>query len=465
MSTVCTGPKLSCQSPEGVRQPLIEADFSGGAITSNAGVLLAGLAARGMGLFDRLAACFRDLRRPELVVHDCRSLAAQRVLGILLGYEDLCDHEELRNDPAIGSVLGRLESRREDCAPLAGKSTLNRSGLSAAGVIPEKARKIAADFEKLDRLIIDLFIERHAEPPEEIVIDLDATDLELHGNQERRFYHGYYDEHCYLPLLYFIGGDPVMVRLQEAGGDPAAGVTEDLEALVGRLRASWPDTRVILRADSGFCRDSIMSWCEGAEGVDYVIGAARNDRLEAKAARQMRRSRSRAAVTGAASRRFRSFRHRTRDSWSRARRVVCKAEALPGRGAPKPNARFIVTSLPASSHPARKLYEKFYCARGDAENRVKDLKVGLFADRCSSNLFDANALRLRFSAFANILHNRIREAAGGKLAKAAPATLRLRLLKIGARVRMSVRRIYFALSSACPEKTAFEAAWKNLAPG
>ena len=234
---------------------------------------------------------------------------------------------------------------------------------------------------------------------------------------------------------------------------------------MGRLRAGRPDTRVILRADSGFCRDSIMSWCERTDGVDYVIGAARNDRLEAKAARRTRRSRSRAAVTGAASRRFRSFRRRARDSWSRARRVVRRAEALPGRGAPKSNARFIVTSLPASSHPARKLCEKFHCARGDAENRVKDLKIGLFADRCPPDLFDANALRLRFSAFANILHNRIREAAGGKLAKAAPQTLRLRLLKIGARVRMSVRRIYFALSGACPEKTAFEAAWKNLAPG
>ena len=207
-----------------------------------------------------------------------------------------------------------------------------------------------------------------------------------------------------------------------------------------------------------------MSWCERTEGVDYVIGVARNARLEAKTARQLRRSRSRAAATGVKSRRFRSFRHRTRDSWSRARRVIGKAEALPGRGAPKSNARFIVTSLPASAHPARKLYEDFYCARGDAENRVKDLKTGLFADRCSSNLFGANALRLRFSAFAHILHNRVAAAAGGKLARAAPETLRLRLLKIGARVRMSVRRIHFALSGACPDREAFAAAWMNLAP-
>ena len=306
MTTVCTGPKLSCQTPEGVRQPRIEADFSGGAITSNAGILLAGLAAQGMNLFDRLGACFRDHRRPELTVHDCRSLAGQRVLGILLGCEDLSDHEELRKDPALGSVLGRLEPRRADCAPLAGKSTLNRFELSAAGVNPGKARKIAAGFEKLDRLMVDLFIEKHAEPPEEIVIDLDATDFELHGGQERRCCHGYYDEYCYLPLLYFCGRDPVMVRLCAAGGDPAAGVEDDLETLVRRLRFHWPDTRIILRTDSGFCRESIMSWRGRAEGVDYVIGLARNARLEAGIARQMRRSRSRAAVTGWKSRRVKS---------------------------------------------------------------------------------------------------------------------------------------------------------------
>ena len=464
LTTVCTGPKLSCQSPDGVRQPLIAADFSGGAITSNAGVLLAGLAAQGTNLFDRLGACFRDQRRPELTVHSCRTLAAQRVPGILLGHEDLNDHEELRNDPALCSVLGCIEPRRAGCAPLAGKSTLNRFELSAAGADAGKARKTVADFEQMDQLMADLFMEKHPEPPEEIVIDLDATDFELHGGQERRFYHGYYDEYCYLPLLYFCGRDPVMVRLCAAGGDPAAGVAEDLEALTRRLRTRWPDTRIILRTDSGFCRDSIMSWCERTEGVDYVIGVARNSRLVAEIARQMRRSRSRVAVTGLKSRRFRSFTYRTRDSWSRSRRVIGKAEALPGRGTPKPNARFIVTSLPASEFPARRLYEEFYCARGDAENRVKDLKTGLFADRCPSNLFDANALRLRFSAFAHILCNRIAAAAGGKPARATPETLRLRLLKIGARVRMSVRRIHFAMSGACPDQQAFAAAWMNPAP-
>ena len=308
-----------------MRQPRIEADFSGGTITSNAGVLLAGLAARDMNLFGRLGACFRDHRRPELTVHSCRSLAGQRVLGILLGHEDLSDHDELRRDPAFGAVMGRLDPRRADCAPLAGKSTLNRFELSAAGADAGKARKTAAGFGKMDRLMVDLFIEKHPRPPEEIVIDLDATDFELHGGQERRCCHGYYDEHCYLPLLYFCGRDPVMVRLCAAGGE------DDLEALTRRLRARWPDTRVIPRTDSGFCRDSIMSWRGRTEGVDYVIGLARSARLEAKTARQLRRSRSRAAVTGRKSRRFRSFTHRTRDSWSRSRRVIAKAEALPGR--------------------------------------------------------------------------------------------------------------------------------------
>ena len=464
LTTVCTGPKLSCQSPDGVRQPLIAADFSGGAISSNAGVLLAGLAAQGTNLFDRLGRCFSDQRRPGLTVHSCRTLAGQRVPGILLGHEDLNDHDELRNDPAICAVLGRLEPGRAGCAPLAGRSTLNRSGLSAAGAGAGKARKTVAGFGQMDQLMADLFMEKHAELPEEVVIDLDATDFELHGGQEKRFYHGYYDEYCYLPLLYFRGRDPVMVRLCAAGGDPAGGVAEDPEALTWRLRMRWPDTRIILRTDSGFCRDSIMSWCERTEGVDYVIGVARNARLEAKTARQMRRSRSRAAVTGVKSRRFRSFRHRTRNSWSRTRRVIGKAEALPGRGAPKPNARFIVTPLPASAYPANRLYEDFYCARGDAENRVKDLRTGLSADRCPSNLFDANAPRLRFSAFAHILCNRIAAAAGGKPARATPETLRLRLLKTGARVRMSVRRIHFAMSGACPDRQAFAAAWMNPAP-
>ena len=475
MTTVCTGPKLSCQTPEGLSQPRIEADFSGGTLTSNAGALLIGLAEQRLNLFDRLAACFRDTRNPDLAVHSCRSMAGQRIIGLLLGYEDLNDHDGLRSDPALGAVLGCLEPGRSGCQPLAGKSTLNRLELAAAGLNAGKNRKITADFAMMDRLMTDLLIEQHPEPPEEIVLDLDATDFELHGGQERRFYHGYYKEHCYMPLLVFCGRQPVLARLRTASEEPASGVAEELDALVGRIRESWPETRIILRTDSGFCRDPILSWCERTEGVEYVTGLARNPRLQGRIADAMRRSRSRTAVSGKPSRRFRSFCHRTRSSWSRSRRVIAKAEALPEKGGgTKANPRFIVTSLPASTHPGQKLYEEFYCARGDAENRVKEMKTDLFAERCSSNLFGANTLRLYFSAFAHILHNRLakalsgkkpdKAASGRKLARAMPETLRLRLLKIGARVRVSVRRIHVAMSSSCPDKDIFAAAWRELMP-
>lgn len=466
MTTDCTGTKLACQTLDTVRPRRIEADFSGGTITSNAGILLAGLAERQLNLFDRLGDCFLDTRNQDMAVHSCRSLAGQRVLGLLLGCEDLSDHEELRKDPAVGAVLGCIEPRRRDCQPLAGKSTLNRFELAAAGSDPGKARKIVADFDRMDRLLVELLVEGHSQPPEEIVLDLDATDFELHGSQEHRFCHGYYDSYCYMPLMVFCGREPVMVRLRTASADPAAGVAEDLDALVRRLRLHWPQTRIILRTDSGFCRDSILSWCERTEGVDYVIGVARNCRLQARTADAQRRSLSRAASAGEPSRRFRSFTYRTRESWSRSRRVVAKLEALPRQGGgASANPRFIVTSLPASTHPGRALYEEFYCARGDAENRVKDLKLSLFAERCSSNLFDANTLRLYLSAFAHVLHNRMAAAvAGARLSKASPETFRLRLLKIGARVRVSVRRIHVAMSSSCPDKEAFIAAWRALEP-
>ena len=360
-----------------------------------------------------------------------------------------------------------MEPRRRDCRPLAGKSTLNRFELAAAGNEPGKDRKVVADFDRMDQLLVDLLVEGHSQQPEEIVLDLDATDFELHGNQEHRFHHGYYDEYCYTPLMVFCGREPVMVRLRTASVDPAAGVAENLDALVRRLRVHWPRTRIILRTDSGFCRDSILCWCERTEGVEYVIGIARNSRLQARTADAQRRSLSRAAATGEPSRRFRSFTYRTRDSWSRSRRVVAKLEALPQQqgGGVSANPWFIVTSLPAGTHPGRALHEEFHCARGDAENRVKDLKLSLFAERCSSNLFDANTLRLYLSAFAHVLHNRMTAAlAGTGLAKASPETFRLRLLKIGARVRVSVRRIHVAMSSACPDKGAFAAAWRALAP-
>ena len=453
-------------APEGLPQPTIETDFSGGVITSNGGVPLLRRADERLDLTRRLAACFTDHRRPELVVHDVETLVLQRLYGLALAHEDLNDHEDLRWDHALQAVAGRTTPRRRDCAPLAGKSTLNRLELAAAGRNDAKARKIVVDTRRLDRLLVALCVESFRSAPAEVVLDLDATDIPLHGEQEERFYHGYYREYCYMPLLFLIGQQPVLVRMRSAARDAAAGVEEDLDWLLDRLREAWPTTRIILRTDAGFCREKIMATCERREGVDYVLGLAKNRRLEKEIEIEMAAAVIEAGEKGQAARQFREFRYSTLKSWSRERRVIGKAEALPppeGGGEAKENPRFVVTSLPAETHPARVLYEHLYCARGEAENRVKEHKLGLFSARCSSNLFGANTLRFYLSTFAMILFRGLREALHGtRLAVASADRIRLRLLKIGALVRMSVRRIHIAMSSACPDQDLFRLAWERL---
>lgn len=453
-------------APEGLAQRSIETDFSGGVITSNGGVTLLRRADESLSLTRRVAACFTDHRRPELVVHDVETLVLQRLYGLALAHEDLNDHEDLRWDLALQAVAGRTTPRRGDCAPLAGKSTLNRLELAAAGRDDAKARKVVVDTRRLDRLLVGLLVESFASEPEEVVLDLDATDIPLHGDQEERFFHGYYREYCYMPLLFLIGRHPVLVRMRSAARDAAAGVEEDLGWLLDRLREAWPSTRIILRTDSGFCREPILAACERREGVDYVVGLAKNRRLEPEIAIEMAEAAREAQAKGTAARRFREFQYATRTSWSWERRVIGKAEALPpaeaGRAA-KENPRFIVTSLPAETHPARYLYEHLYCARGEAENRVKEHKLHLFSARCSSNLFGANTLRFYLSTFAMILFRKLREVLQGtRLAVASADRIRLRLLKLGALVRISVRRVHLALSSACPDQDLFRLAWDRL---
>ena len=466
--TRCVPPRLRQPAPEGLSQRWIETDFSGGVITSNGGVTLLGRVDERLDLTRRVAACFTDHRRPEMVVHEVETLVLQRLYGLALGYEDLNDHEELRRDPALQAVAGRTTPRRGGCAPLAGKSTLNRLELAAAGRCDQKARKIVVDTRRLDALLVALCVESFASEPEEVVLDLDATDIPLQGDQEARFFHGYYREYCYMPLLFLIGRDPVLVRMRSAGRDAAAGVESDLGWLLDRLREAWPSTRIILRTDSGFCREPILAACERRERVDYVIGVAKNRRLEREIAAEMATAVAEAQEQEQAARRFGEFRYATRKSWSRKRRVIGKAEALPppaAGGAAKENHRFIVTSLPAETHPARELYEQLYCARGDAENRVKDHKLHLFSARCSSNLFGANTLRFYLSTFAMILFRGLREALHGtRLAVATADRIRRRLLKIGALVRISVRRVHLAMSSACPDQDLFRLAWVRLNP-
>ena len=424
-----------------------------------------------MQLFERLAECFNDHRNPQRIVHRLESLIGQRILGLVHGYEDLNDHEQLRKDELLGAMLGCVESSRADCEALAGKSTLSRLEVAAAGLQADKGHRIQADFEQLDQLLVDLFVESRARAPDRIVLDVDATDFELHGSQQERFYHGYYHEYCYMPLLVFCEDFPLMVRLRTAAKEAATGVAELLESLVGMLRVHWPKTHITIRTDSGFCRDRILSYCEQTQGVDYVIGLAGNSRLKGKASHQRLSAANETRISGNATRVFAEFSYQTLKSWSRERRVICKAESLPGKFDPteqmwdcKDNARFIVTSLSAETHCGRALYEDFYGQRKDAENRLCEVKCDLFAKHCSSNLFNANTLRLYLSAFAHIVFIvLLRSLKNTPWAGLQPGTLRLKLLKIGACVTRSTRRIHVASSSAYLNQNMFMHVWRKLA--
>ena len=428
----------------------VTASFDGGAISSDAGALLLGAADRALGLTRRLAACFKDHRDPTYTEHTVETLAMQRVAGIALGYEDLNDHDQLRHDPVMAILAGKLSAHRSDCAPLAGKSTLNRLELSRPE--PTRYARIAADMDAIEALFVDLFLDAHKKPPSQIVLDLDATDDPLHGRQEGRFFHGYYDAYCYLPLYVFCGRHLLAAKLRRSNIDAAAGTTEELSRLVRRIRARWPRVRILLRADSGFCREAIMAWAE-ANRVDYVFGLARNARLAGEIETEMAAARAQAEKTGKPARRFKDFRWSTLDSWSRTRRVVGKAEWTQSEA----NPRFIVTSLKPDEIDARRLYEAIYCARGEMENRIKECQLDLFADRTSAATMRANQLRLWFASFAYVLICALRRIglAHTQFANATCGTIRLKLLKIGALVRVSVRRVTVAMASACPWKDEY----------
>ena len=436
----------------------VVADFDGGEITSDAGALLLGRTDAVIGLVDRLAGCFKDARDADLIEHSVRTLVLQRVVGIALGYEDLNDHDELRYDPVLAVLAGKLEARRKDCQPLAGKSTLNRLERSVAGQTT-RYQKISHDGLAIEGLLVELFIDAHAAPPSAITLDLDATDDPLHGDQEGRFFHGYYDGYCYLPLYIFCGKHLLVAKLRRANIDGSAGAREELERVVHQIRARWPQVRITVRADSGFARDELMGWCE-ANAIDYVFGLARNTGLTSHIGEAQERARVRCEATGEAAREFCDFEYSTRKSWSRARRVVGKAEQLPG----KPNPRFVVTSLTAEHLDARALYEDVYCARGEMENRIKECQADLFADRTSAATMHSNQLRLWFSSFAYVLVDSLRRIAltGTALAQSTCGSIRLKLLKIGARVTRSVRRIKIAMASSHPYQSLWSLAYERL---
>jgi hypothetical protein len=454
MQTECSADQLEFEGFAGRR---VVAAFDGGAMTSDAGALLLREADRAIGLSRRVSACFSDHRNPHQVVHALPTLIGQRIVAIALGYEDVNDHDDLRFDPVLALLSDRLEPRRKACAPLAGKSTINRLE-HAPRARSDRYRKIAVDGRAIEDLFVEVFLDAHEEAPEEIVLDLDATDDPLHGSQEGRFFHGYYDCWCYLPLYIFCGRHLLAAKLRRANIDAAAGAVEEVARITARIRERWPKVRICLRADSGFAREALMAWCE-ANGVDYLFGLARNRRLLAAMEAELEEARAEHAQTGKPARRFKDFTYATRDSWSCERRVIGKAEHL-DKGA---NPRFVVTSLDAAVD-AKTVYEQLYCARGEMENRIKECQLDLFSDRTSAATLVANQLRLWFSSFAYVLLTAMRRIAlaGTDLAQATCGSIRLKLLKLGARVTVSVRRIKIAIASACPQQAAFALAHARL---
>lgn len=434
----------------------VVARFDGGTISSDGGALLLRQTEQRLELLPRLAACFLDGRSQDQVEHSVLEMLSQRVYGLALGYEDVNDHEQLRRDPVFGVLAGREQLEQ----PLAGKSTLNR--LELGNGASDRYKKITYWKNSIDELLVQVFMEAHEKAPAEIVLDVDTTDLPLHGRQEGRFFHGYYDEYCYLPLYVFSGEHVLCARLRESNHDAAFGSVGELARIVAQIRAAWPEVRIILRGDSGFCRDELMSWCED-NGVDFVFGMARNQRLRKIIGAQLQEARQQWQQTGRPARVFAEFAYRTRKhrrgGWKRERRLIAKAEHIDG----KENPRFVVTSLRGERWAPQSLYEDFYCARGDMENRIKE-QFSLFADRVSTETMRANQLRLYLSAMAYVLISGLRRLGlkATELAAAQVSTIRTRLLKIGAQIRVSVRKVWVSMASSYPWQGLYQQVWDNL---
>lgn len=450
---------------QGIGSRRVVADFSGGDVTSDAGGLLLREVDRQRKWIERASHCFTDHRNVELIEHSVNELLSQRVFGLALGYEDLNDHDLLRVDPLLATLCDKSDpsgqdrrQERDKGKALAGKSTLNR--LEHGQGASDRYKRIECNQNLLADLFVYQFIRSFTVAPKEIVLDLDATDDPLHGHQEGRFFHGYYDRYCYLPLYIFCGSFLLCAKLRTADRDASAGALDEAQRIIRILRVAWPDVHIVLRADSGFARDDLMDWCEEEPGVDYVFGLSRNTRLERMLTPAMNASMHWHEMTGQSVRTFMGLRYQTLSSWSRQRRVIGKAE-YSNRGR---NPRFIVTSLSESKFPARMLYEQVYCARGDMENRIKEQQLDLFADRTSTATMQANQVRLYFSSIAYCLLNDLRKMAlqHTRLAKAQCGTIRTLLMKIGAIVRVSVRRIFIQMASSQPYQDVFAAAWRSL---
>jgi len=438
----------------------ITARFDAPAITSDAGGLLLREVDAKFRFIAQFAGCFDDYRSPRFTVHSLQELLSQRIFGIALGYEDLNDHEQLRHDPLMAVLAGKTDPTPQEGFALAGKSTLNRFELTPAGA-SEKSRykKIVARHRDIEQFFVDAFLQVHSQAPKRIVLDLDATDDPLHGHQLGRFFHGYYKSYCYLPLYIFCGSHLLCAKLRPSNIDAAAGSVRQLDRIVRQIRARWPKVQIVIRGDSGFCRDNLMSWCESNQ-VQYVLGLAKNTRLKRILGKELHQAKQLFQATGEAARVYKDFRYRTRKSWSCERRVIGKAEHL----AKGENPRFVVTNLPSDEYDAAAIYENEYCARGDMENRIKEQQLYLFADRTSASTMRANQLRLWLSSVAYVLVNTLREVGlkGTQLEKAQCHTIRLKLFKVGAAVRVTVRKVWLSLSTAYPYAETFTRALRNL---
>lgn len=438
MSTQCNGQQLTLQGID-KRNIVIKNDAS--VNSSDGGLLLLGKLEQRFGIIERLAQCFTDSRDPSRVKHSLKSLLSQRIFGIVQGYEDINDHEELRKDPLVQYVC----SGTQDLS--AGKSTLNRLELGKEHDEYEGNRysKISWDERQIEELFCQVFLESFQTPPRNIILDFDATDIPLHGDQESKFFHGYYDHYCYLPLYVFSGEHLLAARLRHSKIDGCAGTEEILKGLVKKIRTRFPKVRIVFRGDSGFCRESILKCCEDLQ-IHYVVGLAKNPRLLEVIEPQLQAAEELYRETDRASRVFTRFSYRTKKSWSRKRDVIAKAEHLQ-KGS---NPRFVVTNVKTLGEKV--LYEKLYCGRGNMENRIKDQQLDLFATRTSTAWMSSNQLRLWFSAFAYVFFLLLKKfiPAQSPFRKYLPSTLRLKLLKVAAAVCVSVRRISISLPKSFP---------------
>jgi Transposase DDE domain group 1 len=463
--TECNEERLEFASTSGTRR--IVAEFSGGTITSDAGSLLLKETDTRMNLLTRFSQCFTDRRNPRLIEHTMEQMLRQRVYGLALGYEDLNDHDLLRLDPLLAVLAGKAEPGTD---ALAGKSTLNRMELGTG--TPSRYKKITFWRDSVDELLVDIFLEAHPVTPVQIVLDIDTTDMALHGNQEEKFYHGYYKHHCYLPLYIFCGAHGfrstgwgllrahvLCARLRPSSIGPAVGSRKEVERIVKQIRQRWPDVVIVLRGDSGFCADELLTWCEETH-VDYVVGVARNQRLEGLIEGPLAEAKQQFEATQQAARIFIEFEHNTlTGGWNKDRRVVAKAEHING----KSNPRFIVTSLDAERWDKQRLYEELYCGRGDMENRIKEQFV-LFADRVSVSTMRGNQLRIYLSVIAYTLMNGLRRLGlkATTMATAQVGTIRLKVLKIGALIQVTVRKVWVRMASSYPYQALFSQVLQQL---